>query len=122
MIRLVYLERVIKETLRLFPSGPFVARQVLERTEFSGKVLPAGATLAANIYGVHRDPKHWPDPSRFDPDRFAVSGHPLVNSGGISSSEPLQGDRCLIFTPGGKGSLRKGHRNSEIHWNSTDIL
>ncbi|KAK3908374.1 Cytochrome P450 4C1 [Frankliniella fusca] len=68
--RLEYTERFIKETMRVFPPTPFVARQVHRDTELASYKLPAGTTLLLNIFGAHRDPEHWPDPLVFDPDRF----------------------------------------------------
>ena len=65
-----YLEMVLKETMRLLPTVAMIARSVPEDTELCGKHLPAGTTLVVNIIGVHRDPRHWPDPLTFDPERF----------------------------------------------------
>ncbi|KAJ0180019.1 hypothetical protein K1T71_004610 [Dendrolimus kikuchii] len=72
LIKLKYLERVVKESLRLYPPVPFVIRKVLEDIKLpSGRVLPAGSGIVVSIWGVHRDPKHWgPDAEHFDPDRF----------------------------------------------------
>ncbi|GBP32867.1 Cytochrome P450 4V2 [Eumeta japonica] len=71
--KLQYLERVIKESLRLFPPVPFIIRKILEEIELpSGRILPAGCGVAISIWGVHRDPAHWgPDAEHFDPDRFS---------------------------------------------------
>jgi len=68
--RLVFLDAVIKETLRLTPIIPLVARRVARATTIGGHALPAGAVAAAAIYLVHRRPDLWPDPARFDPARF----------------------------------------------------
>ncbi|GBP32908.1 Cytochrome P450 4C1 [Eumeta japonica] len=70
--KLIYTERVIKESLRLFPPGPFVARKIEEETILpSGRTLPAGAGVIVSLWGVLRDPSHWgPDADHFDPDRF----------------------------------------------------
>ncbi|KAL4708370.1 hypothetical protein ACJJTC_019606 [Scirpophaga incertulas] len=72
LIQLRYLERVVKETLRLFPPVPFIIRKVQEDITLpSGKHLPGGSGVVISIWGVHRDPKYWgPDAETFDPDRF----------------------------------------------------
>ncbi|KAJ1530206.1 hypothetical protein ONE63_005133 [Megalurothrips usitatus] len=80
MSKFAYMERVIKETMRLFPVAPLVARRVSEDMELAGKDIPAGTTLVLNLISTHRDPRHWPDPLGFDPDRFlperAAAMHP----------------------------------------------
>ncbi|XP_034824679.1 cytochrome P450 4c3-like [Maniola hyperantus] len=73
LLRLKYLDRVVKESLRLFPPVPFIIRKV--ETEFtlpgSGLTVPSGSGIVVSIVGVHRDPKYWgPDAEHFDPDRF----------------------------------------------------
>ncbi|XP_046737923.1 uncharacterized protein LOC124406532 [Diprion similis] len=68
--RMVYLERVIKETLRLFPVAPFIVRKVTEDLNLGERTLPKGSTVALNILETHRSEENWLDPLKFDPDRF----------------------------------------------------
>ncbi|KFM71387.1 Cytochrome P450 4c3, partial [Stegodyphus mimosarum] len=65
-----YLECVVKETLRLYPSVPGMAREITEDVEFQGRIIPKGATCVVFTYCLHRDPEVFPNPEKFDPDRF----------------------------------------------------
>jgi cytochrome P450 family 4 len=65
-----YLERCLKEALRLYPSVPVILRIVSEDVKLHKYLVPAGTSLFINIYDIHRDPNIWPNPDEFDPDRF----------------------------------------------------
>jgi cytochrome P450 len=67
---LPYLERVINETLRLYPPIHLGNRVAATDLEFGGYRIPAGRRVLYSIYLTHRDPACWPDPERFDPERF----------------------------------------------------
>lgn len=71
-LEMKYLERCLMETLRLFPPVPLIARELKQNLQLStGKyTVPAGATVVITTYLLHRDPKIYPNPSKFDPDNF----------------------------------------------------
>ena len=105
--QLKYLECCIKEALRMFPSVAMYGRTLSEdvtirknkllcfdvfkicQTEsiyfflfIDGHLLPAGSTVGVIPYALHRDPNQFPDPEKFDPDRFSAekvrSRHPYA--------------------------------------------
>jgi cytochrome P450 family 4 subfamily V len=71
LAQMKYLELVIKETLRMFPSIPYVARQITEDIVIGGKYLvPEGSTCVVFIHALHNNPKVYENPEKFDPERF----------------------------------------------------
>ena len=67
---LKYLECCIKEALRLFPSVPAIGRHLREEAIIDGYQVPAGTTAIIFSYQLHRDPEQFPEPEKFDPERF----------------------------------------------------
>lgn len=65
-----YLDRCIKESLRLYPSVAQIGRAVTEDLQLKNYLIPAGSVLNIHIFDLHRDPNYWPNPNVFDPDRF----------------------------------------------------
>ncbi|XP_028116473.1 cytochrome P450 714C2-like [Camellia sinensis] len=66
------LTSVIQESLRLYPPGPFIARETLEDMKFGDLEIPKGVGVWVAVMPLHHDPELWgPDPSKFNPDRFA---------------------------------------------------
>ncbi|WP_148589011.1 cytochrome P450 [Streptomyces sp. WAC01526] len=68
--RLTYLDMVLKESMRLFPPGPYGARETTEDLVLGPYEIPAGTTVFYPFWAVHLNPEHWPEPERFDPERF----------------------------------------------------
>lgn len=66
-----YLECVLKESLRLYPSVPAIMRNNTEDFKLNDKMtIPAGTQIVIQIYSLHHDPELYPNPDVFDPDRF----------------------------------------------------
>lgn len=63
-------QRVLKESMRLYPPVPAMTRVNREAADIGGVHLPEPALIVIPIYAVHRHRKLWADPDRFDPDRF----------------------------------------------------
>lgn len=62
--------RVFKEALRLYPPVYMFGRQTIEPVEVGGVSLPADTVILLSPYTLHHTASIWPDPVRFDPDRF----------------------------------------------------
>ncbi|XP_010911415.2 cytochrome P450 78A3 [Elaeis guineensis] len=70
--RLVYLQALLKEVLRMHPPGPLQSwsRLAISDTLVDGHLVPAGTTAMVNIWAICRDPDIWEDPLEFKPERF----------------------------------------------------
>jgi cytochrome P450 len=65
-----FTEMVVAETMRLYPPAWAVGRMAIEDHEVGGYLIPRGATALMSQYVMHRDERFFPDPLRFDPERF----------------------------------------------------
>ncbi|XP_038717897.1 cytochrome P450 CYP82D47-like [Tripterygium wilfordii] len=72
--KLVYLQAIVKETLRLYPSVPLSAPHLfMEDCTLSDYKIPNGTWLIVNLWKIQTDPKVWPDPFEFRPERFLTT-------------------------------------------------
>jgi cytochrome P450 len=67
---LPYTTRVLKETMRLYPSAPLIGRRAVKDDQICGYHIPAGADVVVAPWIIHRHPDFWDEPQRFDPERF----------------------------------------------------
>jgi cytochrome P450 len=68
--RLVLVQQVIKESMRLLPPVPVMSRQAAVAITLEGQRLAAGASVLIPIYVIHRHARRWERPDEFDPRRF----------------------------------------------------
>ncbi|XP_071052571.1 uncharacterized protein [Onthophagus taurus] len=101
-----YLERVIKESLRIYPSTPFFGRAPQKDTKYYGGFFAMYTQLVVFAYGVHHDPNIYPDPEKFDPDRFLPEN--------ISKRHPYS---FLAFSAGPRNCI--GQRFAMLEMKST---
>ncbi|GJQ83415.1 Cyp6a9 [Trypoxylus dichotomus] len=84
LIEMKYMGQVIDETLRLYPSVPLVQRVCTKdyKIHNSNGVIEKGTRIFLPVYALHRDPEYYPDPEKFDPNRFNDTNkskrHPFV--------------------------------------------
>ncbi|KAI3967194.1 hypothetical protein MKX01_042779 [Papaver californicum] len=74
IIRLPYLQAVVKETLRLHPPGPFLVPHRAEiDIKFHDFIIPQGTQVIINVWAISQDPTIWTEPTCFRPERFLDS-------------------------------------------------
>lgn len=67
---LAFARRVLNESMRLYPPIWVIERVATVADEYGEWRIPKGAWVGLNIHSLHRNPRYWQEPERFDPDRF----------------------------------------------------
>ncbi|XP_048582041.1 cytochrome P450 3A29 [Nematostella vectensis] len=67
---LEYLDCVVNEVLRLHPPVHTMNRECAQACVINGITIPAGMDVTIPFYSLHHDPDAWPEPDKFDPERF----------------------------------------------------
>ena len=81
LAQLTLTDRVVRETLRLYPPVWFTDRICANDSELGGYRIPAHTTVVISNWLLHRDPRHFADPERFDPVRFLPERASAIASG-----------------------------------------
>lgn len=71
--KLKYLEMVLSESMRLYPPAWLVGRRVIKECQVGGYTLPVNAIVFQCQYLMHHDERYFPDPFKFDPERWTPS-------------------------------------------------
>ncbi|HTV55949.1 MAG TPA: cytochrome P450 [Terriglobia bacterium] len=71
LARLPYAERVVRESMRLYPPAFAVARMAIRDCEIGGYRVPRQASVVMSQWVTHRDPRFFHNPEHFDPDRWS---------------------------------------------------
>lgn len=74
MERLPYTKNFLMEAMRVYPPAYIMERATTQPLQCGEYVIPAGKTLLLSPYAMHRHPDYYPDPERFDPDRWDANG------------------------------------------------
>lgn len=73
LMEMHYLTQVFDETLRMYPPVGNLSRKTIQdyKVPDTDLIVPKGTMISITVYGIHRDPEIYPEPDKFDPDRFA---------------------------------------------------
>ncbi|PWR04958.1 cytochrome P450 [Micromonospora acroterricola] len=89
-----FTEAYAHEVRRFYPFAPFVGGRAVTDLAWDGVPIPSGAIVLLDLYGQNHDPRLWPEPYRFRPERFLgreIGPFELVPQGG---GDPRTGHRC----------------------------
>ena len=70
LAHLPYILQVFKETMRLYPPAYGISRAALHDIEIDGYFIPKNRYVVVCPYTLHRRPDYFPEPEKFDPQRF----------------------------------------------------
>jgi fatty-acid peroxygenase len=79
------LDAFVQEVRRLYPFVPLLTARARSKQDVLGVTVPRGGLVVLDVHGTNHDPGAWPDPDRFDPERFlrgSVDPDTLVPQGG----------------------------------------
>ncbi|WP_049565822.1 cytochrome P450 [Streptomyces sp. SBT349] len=101
-----YTLRFLMEILRLYPPVWISCRKTRAQVTLGGHSIPEGANVVFSSYLLHRNPERYPEPHRFDPDRWLSTRTSIADG--------------AMYIPFGAGS--KGCIGESFAWQELDIL
>ncbi len=108
-----YLEQVLKESMRLLPGVAITARQSIEPVTIGGYELPKNSLLWISPWTLHRRADIYPEPLKFDPDRFSQARQ---------AEHPLPNFSHLTFAAGPRACIGKAFAMMQMRINLAMIL
>ena len=100
-----YTEMVLAESMRLYPPAWAMGRQATCDVSIGPYLLPAGTYFFFSQYLIQRSPENFPDPLRFDPERFAPENKAGRSGSSTSPSEPVIASASARPSPGWEATL-----------------
>ncbi|WCJ35037.1 cytochrome P450 family 71 subfamily B polypeptide 2 [Euphorbia peplus] len=70
---LKFLKAILKETMRLHPPAPLLPRLCSDECKINGYIINPNTEILVNVWVMGRDPSHWIEPEKFNPERFIGS-------------------------------------------------
>ncbi|RFN48456.1 hypothetical protein FIE12Z_7265 [Fusarium flagelliforme] len=105
-----YLNGIMHETLRLYPTVPLTMRQALRDTHIGSQFIPQGTDIIVSIWYINRAPSIWgPDAADFRPERW-INGDGKPNQHGGASSNY----NFLTFLHGPRSCIGQGFAKAEM--------
>ncbi|KAI8623353.1 cytochrome P450 [Xylariaceae sp. FL1651] len=107
--QLPYINGIINETLRLYPTVPLTLRQAVRDSNLAGQIIPQGVVVVLSMWAMNRSLEVWgPGASEFHPERWITSGKPNTNGGASSNYE------FLTFLHGPRSCIGQGFARAEM--------
>uniref|UniRef100_U5ELR8 Putative cytochrome n=1 Tax=Corethrella appendiculata TaxID=1370023 RepID=U5ELR8_9DIPT len=107
-----YFDMVIKESLRMHSPVPFIARRIEDDLLLCDIPLQSGTNIALGIYLLHHDPKYFPEPEKFLPERFDIN----------SESEKYANFSYIPFSAGSRNCIGQKFALNEIKSGASKVL